>query len=152
MCPRRRLRPVGLIGKDFESNFVQTTYSVGQVVVLSLRSRRFPQWWERVVGVVYKWVAIRPRLHGVGVGDWPIVRAKLAMLFIGVVGPWSGCSHGSAECLADVVWMVFGDMSASADAKTDGVEVSCVRRHLASTWLEELCRLVCLGAKSSEEL
>ena len=73
-------------------------------------------------------------------------------LLIGVVGAWSGCSHGSAECLADVVWMVFGDVSVSADAQTDGVEVSFIRRHLASKRLEELGHLMWLRAECSEEL
>ena len=74
------------------------------------------------------------------------------MLFVGVVGTWSCWSHRATECLAYVVWMVFGDVSISANAHTDIVEVGFVGRHLASKWLEELCHLVRLRAKSSEGL
>ena len=93
-----------------------------------------------------------PRLHGVRVGDWLVARARWAILLVGVVGTWSGCSHGSAERLTNIVWMVFGDVSVSADAQADGVEVSFIGRHLASKWLEELSHLVWLCAESSEEL
>ena len=74
------------------------------------------------------------------------------MLFIGVVGTWSGWSHRAIERLAYVVWMILGDVSISADTYTDIVEVGFVGRHLASKRLEELGHLVRRFAKSSEEL
>ena len=74
------------------------------------------------------------------------------MLFVGVVGTWSGWSHRAAECLAYVVWMILGNVSVSANAHTDIVEVGFVGRHLASEWLEKLRHLLRRSAESSEKL
>ena len=93
-----------------------------------------------------------PSLHGVRVGRWLVSRSRCVVLFIGVVGTWSGCSHRAAECLAYVVWMVFGDVSVSVSAQTDCVEFSFIRRHLASKRLGELGHLMWLRAECSEEL
>ena len=104
------------------------------------------------MGVVYEWVTVCPRLHGVRVGDWLVAWSRWAILLVGVVGTWSGCSHGSAERLANVVWMVFGDMSVSANAQADSVEFGLIGRHLASKWWEELGQLRWCCAECSEKL